>query len=169
MEVLKHLQRNLALVFKEIFKEIRIIDESCEIPKKSYDTERKQYLAPLFLHAIRNFADENKYDKILGITSLDLFVSQLNFVFGMAELGSQAKAAVISLHHLYPEFFGQLPNRTLFLKRVVKEGLHEIGHTFGLEHCHNQCIMIFSNSILDTDNKPAMFCEDCRNKLLSRS
>ena len=167
-EILEYLQEKLAEVFSEIFAEIQIIDENCNVPENSYNPERNQYLSPLFLLSIRHFRDENKYDKILGITPLDLYIDQLNFVFGQAEFGLLAKAAMISLHRLYPEFYGQSPNKNLFLMRVVKEGIHEIGHTFGLEHCNKQCIMVFSNSIMETDTKPARFCEDCLKKIQKR-
>ncbi len=49
------------------------------------------------------------------------------------------------------------------LERVVKEAIHELGHTYGLGHCRDaRCIMYFSNSLLDTDRKGAAFCVNCR-------
>ena len=163
--VLEYLQTELQAIIQDIFEKIQIIDEVLGIPKKAYKVERRQYLSPLFMLAIRNYAEKQDFDRILGITPVDLFVYELNFVFGQAEFGPEAKAAVISLYRLFPEFYGQGENTDLFLKRVLKEALHEIGHTLGLDHCTNNCIMIFSNSILDTDVKPASFCEKCRGKL----
>jgi len=164
-EVLEYLQTELQGSFQDIFDDIQIINAICKIPKNAYKTERGQYLSPLFMLTIRNYAEKTDFTRILGITSVDLFVYELNFVFGQAEFGPEAKAAVISLYRLYPEFYGQPENKDLFLKRVLKEALHEIGHTLGLEHCTRTCIMIFSNSIFDTDMKPASFCENCREKI----
>jgi archaemetzincin len=98
--------------------------------------------------------------RILGITSVDLYVPSLNFVFGEAKLGGPS--AVISTHRLYPQFYGQAPNEELFLKRVEIEAVHELGHTFGLRHCPDQdCVMHFSNGIVDTDRKGSEFCGRC--------
>jgi archaemetzincin len=66
---------------------------------------------------------------------------------------------------LNEEFYGLKEDRALFELRVLKEALHELGHTFGLLHCENNCVMIFSNSIEDTDNKPPQFCPRCSNYL----
>ncbi len=168
LKILEYLRENFKKVFKNLFEYIRVIEEPLEIPRNAYDSKRNQYLSPLFLHEIRIYAEKNEYDKVLGITSLDLFVYELNFVFGQAEFGSQAKAAIISLYRLYPNFYGHPFDENLFLLRTLKEGIHEIGHTLGLEHCRNYCIMVFSNSISDTDRKPAAFCEKCWSKIESK-
>jgi archaemetzincin len=100
--------------------------------------------------------------RVLGITAVDLYVPQLNFVFGEARLGGPS--AVISTHRLRPEFYGQLPDEKLFLRRVEIEAVHELGHTFGLGHCPKVCcVMHFSNNIADTDRKGPLFCDDCRH------
>ena len=49
---------------------------------------------------------------------------------------------------------------------MVKEAIHELGHTFGLFHCNNKlCVVYFSNSLYDTDRKGKRLCLDCKNKL----
>jgi len=76
--------------------------------------------------------------------------------------------ALIALPRLKPEFYGLPQNEGFYYTRVVKEAVHELGHTFGLNHCKKrECVMHFSNSLADTDYKGKDFCEDCLNRLES--
>ena len=104
------------------------------------------------------------YQKILGIVDHDLFVPELNFVFG--EAGS--KAAVISLTRLRQTFYRLPEDQNLFDRRTLTEAVHELGHTYGLGHCENpRCVMFFSNSLSDTDRKGPEFCPRCTKNLQS--
>jgi archaemetzincin len=105
-------------------------------------------------------------DRVLGVTSVDLFVPRLNFVFGEAQC--PGKIALISLYRLRPEFYGDAPNRSLFFERAEKEAVHELGHTLGLRHCEDSsCVMFFSTSIVDTDAKDSTLCGKCAQRLKS--
>ena len=98
---------------------------------------------------------------ILGVTGVDLTAPGLNFVFGLAD--PRSRVAVISLARLYPEFYGQPRDPSLFKARAVKEAVHELGHLLGLDHCPDPvCVMAFSNSLADTDRKGPGFCRSCR-------
>ncbi len=127
------------------------VAEEMGIPAGAYTPQRRQYRADAFLDRARL----KRGDRILAVTNLDLYSGTLNFVFGLAEL--PGKAAVISLYRLRMD-----ADRATFRDRAVKEAVHELGHTFGLQHCTNpECVMVFSNSLEDTDRKNREFCGLC--------
>jgi archaemetzincin len=55
------------------------------------------------------------------------------------------------------------PREDLLQERLIKEAVHELGHTFGLRHCnHWQCVMSSSHAVERLDVKEARFCKTCR-------
>ncbi len=142
---------------------VEVESQAVPIPGGSYDARRAQYRAEPFLTAVgEQFASAG--GKTVGVTDVDLFVPELNFVFGQAELAGTT--AVMSIHRLRPEFYGAAADQQQFTARAVTEAVHELGHTFGLQHCKNPgCVMFFSNSILDTDRKGWHLCQQCRSRL----
>jgi len=129
----------------------------------AYDPSRKQYLSPRLLSALRSFSMEPG-NRCLGIVDLDLYSPGLNFVFGEADIS--AEVAVISVYRLRQERYGLPQDEGLFQDRVIKEAVHELGHTYKLGHCDDiRCVMHFSNSLADTDIKGASFCQKCQPKL----
>lgn len=140
------------------------IGEGHNLPQDAYNPDRRQYFSSQILSEIRKAISPAKGEKVLSVTDVDLYVPQLNFVFGEAEL--EGHFAIISLARLRQSFYGLPENKTLFLERMVKEAIHELGHTYGLRHCpHPECVMHFSNSLQDTDRKNASFCRHCQKLL----
>ena len=70
-------------------------------------------------------------DRVLAVTDVDLFIPVLTFVYGEAQLGG--RAAVVSTARLSVE--PRAPTTPAVARRLVKETVHELGHTFGLLHC----------------------------------
>lgn len=98
--------------------------------------------------------------RVLGVTNQDLYIPMLSFVFGHAQLNGPA--AVISLARLRPKFYRLEENKELFIRRTVKEAVHELGHTFGLIHCPDPlCAMSLSNAIQHVDVKKGELCNNC--------
>jgi archaemetzincin len=126
----------------------------------AYDARRAQYSAEMILAQLSS----EDADRVLGIVDLDLYVPELNFVFGLADRAG--RRAVIALPRLRQSFYGARDDEALFLARAVKEAVHELGHTCGLGHClDRRCVMAFSNSLADTDHKGEQFCTRCAARL----
>jgi len=91
----------------------------------------------------------------------------LTYVFGEAEL--DGRAAVVSAFRLDNELYGMPPDPDLLFERLVKESLHELGHTFGLMHCHRtDCVMSSSTYVEHIDLKNDRFCDRCLRALRKR-
>ncbi len=145
------------------FDAICLFEEPLAAPESAYDPARNQYRSDVLLGFLRLLTPIG-VEKLIALTELDIYVPGLNFVFGQAVLGG--RDALVSVARLRPEFYGQPPDLQLFHARIRKEVVHELGHTYGLEHCPNpQCVMSFSNSILDVDRKSSRFCTVCEHKL----
>jgi archaemetzincin len=138
-----------------------LVDVTLSLREEIFDKKRKQYQSHAILSDVQGYAVKNTgLNRVLGVVDADIFVPELNFVFG--EATCPGKAALISLCRLRPEFYGNAPNMELFLERTLKEAIHELGHTLGLRHCsRSSCVMHFSNSISDTDIKQSLFCDKC--------
>ncbi|ASJ12094.1 archaemetzincin family Zn-dependent metalloprotease [Thermococcus thioreducens] len=130
----------------------------------AYNPLRRQYIGRAFLSVLRDIGKKERARAVLGITRLDLYEEGLNFIFGLAHAG--LRTAIVSTFRLRPEFYGEAPDKELYIERTIKESMHELGHVFGLPHCPNKrCVMHFSNSIIDTDIKDALYCPTCLKRL----
>lgn len=139
-----------------------VIADPLPHPDYAYDHKRGQYLADAILAQLVRLS--LLAERWLGVVDLDLYTPGLNFVFGQARMGGPA--AVIALPRLRQGFYGLPEDEVLFHQRAVKEAIHELGHTYGLGHCHNlRCVMCFSNSLRDVDRKGRDLCPLCRRKL----
>ena len=158
--VMGWLKNDLAKVFN---REVQIGKRMPE-PDHAFNKKRKQYLSTAILKAILKQKEYAPYEKNLGIVDHDLYVPELNFVFGEAS----RKVAVISLTRLRQTFYHLPEDQNLFHQRALTEAVHELGHTYELGHCKNpRCVMFFSNSLMDTDRKGSEFCQKCKSHLLS--
>ena len=159
--LLDDLARELTKAYAPLVKSC-LIGASLQMPPAAYNARRNQYDADLILdRVLHRITGEHK---ALALLDVDLYVPDKNFIFGLAQyLG---RVAVVSLKRLNTTFYGAPPDYRLVLERVTKEAIHELGHVFGLEHCADKtCVMGFSNSIFEVDEKEAAPCEKCRSFL----
>jgi len=155
LDFVEKLKSNLEEIFG--FK-IKLTNKR-EIPDYAYNKEKDKHNGRIILNELAKVNFEN-CEKILAITNEDLFIEDLSHIFGQAELSG--KVCLFSINRLNPEFYKEESNKNLFYDRILKEAIHELGHTFSLKHCQNKkCVMCFSNNIEEVDIKKSEFCEDC--------
>ncbi|RPJ84712.1 MAG: peptidase M54 [Acidobacteria bacterium] len=129
-----------------------------ERPTDSFDPRRLQHSSTSILKWLLETRPRHP-GKIVGLTDVDLFIPILTFVYGEAQLGG--RAAVVSTARLSSEG-GFRPDHALLKDRVVKETVHELGHTFGLIHCPRPtCVMARSVNLVQVDAKDPRLCHDC--------
>ncbi len=133
-------------------------------PQFAFHVERQQYHSSEILHRMQGFLTPNSW-RILGVVALDLYIPILTFVFGEAQMGGPC--ALVSAHRLRQELYGLPPDPELFRQRVIKEAVHELGHTLNLTHCDDySCAMAPSHAVEWIDLKESTLCSACRNAVM---
>jgi len=129
-----------------------------------YDPTRRQYNGGKLLKAIEVlYATDSA--KTIGLFSVDLFIPILTYIFGQAFL--EGRSGIASFYRLGNEKYGIQNEDGYLLERFAKEVIHELGHTFGLIHCHNpSCVMRASTYVEDIDQKGMSLCTSCRKLLV---
>ncbi len=164
LPVSSELVSSLAHPLRSIFRTEIIVELPINnVINTVYDDSRLQYNSTeLIGELLKRFSPSSS--KIIGITSVDLFVPVLTYVFGEAQL--DGTAAVVSTYRLDNTIYGLDPDPILFFHRSLIETVHELGHTYGLYHCKNQeCAMHSSTAVEDIDLKSAMLCAECRKQI----
>jgi archaemetzincin len=129
------------------------------LPPQTYHVIRDQYNAIQLLEFLID-QKENQAFRILGVTAGDLYIPIFTFIFGEAQLNGST--AIISVFRPRGDAGGPAPTRKIFLTRLLKLSLHELGHTFGLKHClEDGCLMGFSSNLEKLDQKKLALCEYC--------
>ncbi len=132
----------------------------CLDPEFAFHGERQQYHSSEILQGMQKFVAPDSW-RVLGIAAVDLYIPILTFVFGEAQVGGAC--ALLSAHRLRQEFYGLPSDHDLFRRRVIKEAVHELGHTLNLTHCADyRCAMASSHAVEWVDLKDTALCEGCR-------
>jgi archaemetzincin len=145
---------------------------SCEIispaldPQFAFHGERQQYHSSEILARMQGLVTSQTW-RILGVTAVDLYIPILTFVFGEAQVGGPC--ALVSLQRLQEEFYGLPADRALLRHRLLKESVHEIGHTLKLTHCDDyRCVMAPSHAVEWIDLKESALCSACHGRIFEK-
>lgn len=133
-------------------------------PEFAYHGERQQYHSSEILQAMQRYVRSDSW-RVLGITAVDLYIPILTFVFGEAQIGGPC--GLVSAHRLRQEFYGLPTDPELLNQRLLKEAVHEVGHTLDLTHCEDyQCAMAPSHAVEWIDLKEGSLCCSCQSRVL---
>ena len=137
-----------------------------ETPAGAWDAKREQHDATVLMRSALPLLPPQA-TRLLVVTGHDIYIPMLTFIFGQAQVNGPA--AILSLARLRQEFHGLPADRELYVERVLKEVLHELGHTFGLVHCADRaCAMSLSINVTNIDVKRGELCDACAGELAQR-
>lgn len=139
--------------------------EIVPLPEEAWYAPRKRYRAEKLLDYLDGFGEPHQ--KVLGLTEKDISTSNGDIpdwgIFGLANMPGHS--AVVSSKRLTRK----PKNREHVRERVATVAIHEVGHTFGLDHCGEkeaQCVMLDAEGgIENTDTSSGTFGPDCKAKL----
>lgn len=131
------------------------------LPSTAYYAPRGRYRADKLLE----FLEKNKPGnaKLVGFTGKDISTTAHGvYDWGVFGLGSPSKGvSVMSTKRLKKGTQEEINNK------ILNTTLHEIGHSFGLEHCPDRrCLMRDAEGRLwPEDSKPPLMCGKCLGKI----
>lgn len=147
----------------------RSLQISCDIlpfnldPAPSYHLERQQFHSSEILQRMQSLVQPRDW-RCLAIADVDLYIPILKYVFGEAQMGGPC--GVVSTFRLRQEFYGLDRDDALLSQRLLKECVHEVGHTLDLRHCEDyRCAMASSHAVEWIDLRESTLCDACNSKL----
>jgi archaemetzincin len=136
---------------------------SVALPQRAYYRPRGRYRAEILLEVLAEIAPAGT-ERVLGLTSADISTTKPPHedwgILGLASVGGQT--CVLSSFRCQRRSKG--PSHAV--ERLAKTAVHELGHTFGLEHCPNRgCLMEDGGGSVLTTDRETDLCGECRSKL----
>jgi archaemetzincin len=129
------------------------------LPAQAFYKPRGRYRAEI-LCAYLDSLNAGTSTKILGCTRKDISTTKGEYPdWGIFGLGFLNRApCVVSTFRM-----SKNADKGLFRQRFQKVVIHELGHTFGLDHCPDDfCIMAdYKGTIKSLDASKASFCAKC--------
>ena len=136
------------------------------MPQTAYYPPRERYKADKLLDSLE-LAIDKRFTKVIGLTARDISTSKDDIddwgIFGLGSLGG--RCCVVSTYRLR----AGKPSNPVFQARLVKVVNHELGHTFGLDHCPAVgCLMQDAGGKIATvDGESGIPCAACAARMLA--
>ncbi len=135
------------------------------LPDYAFYKPRSRYIADSLL-VFLSLVNPDKEGKIIGITDKDISTRKGDIEnWGILGLGScPGYTCVISTFRAGR----QKVARAVYIQRIIVLALHELGHTYGLQHCATaSCIMKDAGGKMNLDDGNS-YCDKCRNFLFQQ-
>ena len=157
------LKKNLQWLVKKYGLKVEILSNPFFTREDEYIEIERQFDGESILKRLEKTLSAPQQNKLIGIIDGDIKGIRKIHLFGLTNLKNSC--ALISINRLRGSFYRNYEDNALFELRVLKEAVHELGHTFGLKHCKNNCVMNYSRNIEEVDKRPKEFCKLCENEL----
>jgi archaemetzincin len=133
------------------------------LPKPAFYPPRQRYRAEKLLSYLNGHIPEAGL-RVLGVTASDISTTKGSVfdwgILGLADM--PGTSCVISSFRCKRRAAG--PEHAMV--RLGKTAVHELGHTFGLEHCASSgCLMEDAGGSVLTSDREYDFCPQCRSRL----
>ncbi len=154
-DLLRFMKTLLDRADPEAFAEFETVLEESRDKDPQWHTD--QLLEVLF-ETVGPYRRENVV--YLGITPVDIYASDHNFLFGWAS----DPGGVVSYHRFTAEFNDETPNQERLVKRTLMQCLSSTRIANGIERCTNPtCACAYPNSLPEHDAKEGTLCLQCKS------
>ncbi|MGC4090905.1 MAG: hypothetical protein QM756_24140 [Polyangiaceae bacterium] len=140
-----------------------VVHARTPLPRSAFYPQRGRYRAERLLTTLEALGEPSMF-RVLGLASVDISTTKGNVqdwgILGLATI--DGRVGVLSSFRCRRRASGAAQ----VAERLGKTAVHELGHTFGLEHCPNVgCVMEDGKGSVFTSDREYDLCERCRATL----
>lgn len=167
-----HLTDTIRKSIEDYYHFNTVVYEVVEMPKTSYiNIKTPRYRADSLLRFLRNIKPDS-INYIIGLTIKDISTTKYATngeikppTFKYKDWGVFGLAFCPGVSCVVSNFRIKHPNKVIYIDRIKKITLHELGHNLGLHHCDNKnCFMTdAAESISTIDQVELNLCENCKS------
>lgn len=167
-----HLTDTIRKSIEDYYHFNTIVYEVIEMPNTSYiNIKTPRYRADSLLRFLRNIKPDS-VNYIIGLTVKDISTTKYDTngkvklpTFKYKDWGVFGLGFCPGVSCVMSNFRIKHPNQVIYIDRIKKITLHELGHNIGLHHCDNKnCFMTdAAESISTIDQVELNLCENCKS------